>query len=492
VTTLGQLRLLRREPHFGRLYATRLVSQAADGALQLALASAVFFSPTESTDARGAATGITVLLLPYSMVGPFAGVLLDRWRRRRVLMVANLIRAAVVCVVAGLLASGPADPALYLAALAAISVNRFSMSGLAAALPHVVRSDLLVMANSVCTTSGYVATMLGGLVGLLVRALIGSALGGGAAAGNAGAALLAALAYLAAARIVAGYQDLDLLGPDQSVDLGQLRHALAGVFTEMAEGARYVWARRPAAYAMAAMGAHRFCYGLSTIATLLLYRNYFTDSGVFRAGLVGLGQVVCAGAIGAVAAAAATPAATARLGKPAWIVRLFAGGCAVELALGLPYTLPAWLAAALLLGFAAQAAKITVDTIVQQTIADGARGRVFALYDMAFNVSFIASAVLGAFLLPANGKSYVVLVGIAAGYGGIALSYRWASGRLPLIPPTRPSVPLSRSPAHAPRPSGAALPQPPHAAAGRAPSGPRAGAGTPDRPADRGGHPGPP
>ncbi|MEP6463524.1 MAG: MFS transporter [Frankiaceae bacterium] len=431
MTSLGQLRLLRREPHFGRLYATRLVSQGADGALQVALASAVFFNPTESTNARAAAAGFTVLLLPYSLVGPFAGVLLDRWRRQRVLMVANVLRAGIVCVVAGLLlGAGPSDPALYVGALAAISVNRFSLSGLSASLPHVVRSDLLVMANSVCTTSGYLATMLGGLAALLLRGVLGGTLGGGAATGNAGAALLAALAYLMAARIVVGYRDPDILGPDQSVVLGRLRHALLGVLAGMAEGARYVWAQRPVAYAVGAMGAHRFCYGISTIATLLLYRNYFTDSGIFRAGLVGLGQVIFAGGIGALVAAVVTPAATARVGKPTWIVALFALASVVEVALGLPYTMPALLAAALLLGFAAQAAKISVDTILQQTVEDRVRGRVFALYDMLFNLSFIASAILGAFVLPANGKSYGVLAAIAVGYAAIAATYGVATRRL--------------------------------------------------------------
>ncbi len=436
MTSLGQLRTLRREPHFPRLYATRLVSQGADGALQVAVASAVFFNPAESTNARAAAAGFTVLLLPYSVVGPFAGVLLDRWRRRRVLLIANVTRAAIVGGVAGvLLSAAAAGPALYVGALAAISVNRFALSGLSAALPQVVRSDLLVMANSVSTTSGYLATVAGGLVGLSVRGLFGHTLHGGAAGGNAGAALLAALGYLLAGRIVAGYRDRDILGPDQSVVLGSLRHALIGVLAGMADGARYVRARRPAAYAMAAMGAHRFCYGISTIATLLLYRNYFTDSGVLRAGLVGLGQVVAATGLGALVAAVLTPAVTARIGQPRWIVAVFGLAAVVEVALGLPYTMPALLAAAVLLGFVAQAAKITVDSILQQTVADRVRGRVFALYDMLFNVSFVASAILGAVLLPASGKSYLVLGAIAVGYVAIAGCYAVATRRLPASPP---------------------------------------------------------
>jgi len=57
------------------------------------LAGAVLFNPERAADPAAIAAGFTVLLLPYSFVGPFAGVLLDRWWRQRVLVRSNLIRA---------------------------------------------------------------------------------------------------------------------------------------------------------------------------------------------------------------------------------------------------------------------------------------------------------------------------------------------------------------------------------------------------------------
>jgi len=434
----AELRVLRREPHFGRLYATRLVSQAADGALQVSLASAVFFSPEHSTDARAAAAGFAVLLLPYSLVGPFAGVLIDRWPRQRMLMAANVVRAAIVCGVSGLLlAAGGTGIAFSVCALAAISVNRFYLAGLAASLPHVVRRDLLLVANSVSTTSGNLATLLGGLLGLGLQALSGAVLGTGTS--NATVALAAAGGFLLAARVVAGFTEPGLLGPDVLTVPDapvSLRAALGEVVVGVLAGARHVLSRRPAAYALAAIAAGRFLYGLSTIATLLLYRNYFTESGLFRAGLVGLGQVVIAGGVGVVLAATVTPSATQAIGKPAWITTLFASAALVEVAVGLPYTMPALLVAALLLGFVAQGVKISVDTTLQETVDDSVRGRVFAFYDTLFNVTFVAAAALGAVVLPATGKSVAVLGAIAVGYAGIALVYGVASRRLvaPIIP----------------------------------------------------------
>ncbi|MBC7372876.1 MAG: MFS transporter, partial [Frankiales bacterium] len=61
-----------------RLLAVRMLGQFADGLFQAALFSAVFFNPERATSAGEAAAGFATLLLPYSVVGPFAGVFLDR------------------------------------------------------------------------------------------------------------------------------------------------------------------------------------------------------------------------------------------------------------------------------------------------------------------------------------------------------------------------------------------------------------------------------
>src|SRR3954468_19121558 len=97
---------------FRWLFGTRLVSQCADGVFQSSLASAVFFNPDHQTDPKQAAAGFVVLLLPYSLVSPFAGVFLDRWRRQRVLVRANLVRVVFVVATGGfLLADAPRRPA---------------------------------------------------------------------------------------------------------------------------------------------------------------------------------------------------------------------------------------------------------------------------------------------------------------------------------------------------------------------------------------------
>src|SRR5262249_17755986 len=152
--------VLRRRD-FRRLYATRLTSQLSDGVFQIALASYVFFSPERQTTASKAAAAFAVLLLPYSVVGPFAGVFIHRWSRRQSLVWAPVLRAVLVSGVAALLVAGDDGAAFYLAALLVLGVNRFFLAALSAALPHVVLRPQLVMANSLAVTSGTVIAFVG-------------------------------------------------------------------------------------------------------------------------------------------------------------------------------------------------------------------------------------------------------------------------------------------------------------------------------------------
>ena len=78
------------------LLATRLLGQGSDGLLQASLGSFVLFSPERQATAARVAATFAVLLIPYSLIGPFAGVFLDRWSRVRVLVVANVARAVTV------------------------------------------------------------------------------------------------------------------------------------------------------------------------------------------------------------------------------------------------------------------------------------------------------------------------------------------------------------------------------------------------------------
>jgi MFS family permease len=431
---VGDAGSVLRSRDFRRLLSVRLVGQASDGVFQVALASYVLFSPERQTTAREIAAAFAVVLLPYSVLGPFAGVLLDRWRRRQVLVLANVLRAALAIGVAGLVATGVDGAPFYAGALAVLSVNRFVLAGLSASLPHVASMRDLVPANALSTTAGALTALLGAGAGVAIRELLG-----GGDEGSAGIVLVTASLYVTAG-LLALRLDRNLLGPDLLETPPQTREAVRHVARGLVDGIRHVWHRRAALLALAAITAHRFAYGISTVATILLYRNYFNARDDPDAGLAGLGIALAASGAGVLVAAIITPGATRRMGTTRWIVLLFTVAAIVQVVFGIPYTEPLLVVAAFLLGIVAQGTKICVDSIVQESVLDAYRGRVFAAYDMLFNVSFVGAAVFAAFVLPPSGKSYPVLFAIAAMYAVTALAYGLAARRpsarvLPASPP---------------------------------------------------------
>ncbi|WP_309230049.1 MULTISPECIES: MFS transporter [unclassified Blastococcus] len=395
--------LARRD--FRRLFATRLLAQFGDGVFQAALAGTVLFNPQRAADPLEVAAGFAVLLLPWSLLGPFAGVWLDRWSRRAVLLRANVLRAALVAVVAAVILGGVDGVPFYLAGLAVFSVNRFVLAALSAGLPHT--TDALVPANALSTTAGSIATVAGGGTALLLLPLTGSG-----DAGYAAIALAAALPYLAASAVVSGF-DRRYLGPDAGAEQPAARHVVAG----MVAGARYAWGLPRVAAALAAIGLHRVCFGLFTLMTLLLHRGPFEDAtGLVRGGLAGLGQLVAAIAAGSLLAAFVTPAAVRRAGRVRWTVGLLLVGGVAQVLLGLPFSPPAVLAGGFVLGLVGQGVKICVDATLQEDVEDDVRGRVFSVYDTLFNVAFVGAVVAAAFVLPESGRSVPVLLAIGAGY----------------------------------------------------------------------------
>jgi len=429
-TDTAALRDVVSVPDFRRLLRVRMVGQFADGLFQASLFSAVFFNPERATSAAQAASSFAILLLPYSVVGPFAGVFLDRWRRQRVLVMSNLTRAVLVVGFGGLLALlGATALPVQVLALVVISVDRFVLSCLSAALPHVVDPTRLVVANSLSGTLGGFAAILGGGAAVGLRSVVGE--------GDVGASrsTLAAAALYAACALLASVMQRDLLGPDTR-PAGHWREALAGVVRGVQQGAAHVREHGPAARGLAAISAHRFFYGLSFVATLLLY----TETGAIGRGFGGLAEVVVASGFGGLLAALVTPRATRSMGTQRWITIVFAAAAVVEVAFGVPYTHGAFLVAAAFLGFAAQASKICVDTLLQESVDDAFRGRVFSFYDTTFNASFVSAAGLAALLLPNDGKSYLVIGIVAGGYALTALVYGTASARRAASEPPEPVI----------------------------------------------------
>ncbi|MCZ0988152.1 MFS transporter [Streptomyces diastatochromogenes] len=406
------LRVLLRLRDFRRLLSVRLLSQGADGVYQVALAAYVVFSPEKQTSAAAIASAMAVLLLPYSLVGPFAGVLLDRWRRRQVLVYGNLLRALLAGATAVLMVSSVPDWLFYVSALCVTAVNRFVLAGLSAALPRVVDTERLVLANSLSPTAGTLAATAGGSLAFLVRLV--------ASGSDAAVVLLGASLYLCAALTSLSMAPA-LLGPDRVPAQPHLRTALADTARDLLAAVRHLAEprRREAVWALASMTLMRFCYGALLVLLLMLCR--YTLAATPDEGLRLLGLALGVSGAGFFAAAVVTPWAVGRLGPGRWIVVCSGAATILEPALGLPFATGPLMVAAFVLGLTTQGAKIATDTIVQSSVEDGFRGRIFSVYDVLFNVAFVGAAGVAALMLPPDGRSAVLVVLVALIYGAVAV-----------------------------------------------------------------------
>ncbi len=411
------LRRLWRHQLFRRLLAVRVATQSCDGLLQIALASYVLFSPERQPDARSIAVVLAITLLPFSVLGPFVGVVLDRVSRRQVLVVVDLSRSVLALGLAALVATGLRTPGIetlfYGGVLLAMSLNRFLLAALSASLPHTIDEDEYMVANSVVPTIGPAGAVIGVGVGTGLRLLLGRSMPDYSA--NAILFVVAAAGFVLSASLALriGRQQL---GPDAREYEGREPTKARDVLVGLAEAVWHLRQRRAAGLGLLTIGAHRVVYGIVTVATILVYRNYFHNLDQVDAALADLSLLVVITGAGFVAAAAITPPMTARLGVRRWLIGCLVASAVFQLLPGAVYAKAPLLVAAFLLGVTAQNIKICVDTLVQAHVDDDLKGRVFVLYDMVFNVALVLAAVIGAVILPANGKSVLVLVVLACCY----------------------------------------------------------------------------
>lgn len=396
-------------PEFGRLLAVRVGSQFGDGLFQAGLAGAILFNPDRAAEPWAIAASFAVLFLPYSLVGPSAGALLDRWDRRYVLVGANCVRLLLVTGVGVMLAIGAGDLPILAGALIVNGVTRFVTSGLSAALPHVVPREQVVTMNSVATAVGAAAAFFGANLMLVPRWLVG--------AGDTAAATVIFLvtAPVLLALLLALRFPPRILGPD---DTARAIHgsALYAVATGWLHGLRTVNSTPSVAGTLAGLAAHRVVFGINTLLMLVIVRHSDTHA------VAGLGiavAFVAATGTGSFLATVLTPGAVRRFGRFATANGALLAAAVIQMC-GAVLVQPVMLVCSLLLGAAGQVVKLCADTAMQIDVEDALRGHVFAVQDSLFWVSFVAAIAAAAAVIPADGHSpALVLVGAAVYVGGL-------------------------------------------------------------------------
>ncbi|MGE5719607.1 MAG: apolipoprotein N-acyltransferase, partial [Nocardioidaceae bacterium] len=312
---------------------------------------------------------LAVTLLPFSIVGPFAGVLIDRWSRRRVLVVMSWVRAALtVAAVATLVLRWQVGA--FAVVLLLLSTSRLVLAAKGAALPRTVKAHELVTANAISAVAG------------MSSAFVGAVVGAGFVERSAPAGcVVAGVLYLTAGAVFARLPDVG--GGDGGEVLRRVRRVLADVVAGLrALGVPDIG--RP----LAAVWLHRLLLGAGFVL-LVLVADSELDLGIsgYALALAVTGLAAFAGSVAAPVAARRRPPITLlplAFLPPAAAV--YVGGLTpnlVVLVIGIGVT-----------AFSFQLLKVLVDAVVGGASPDEVRGRVFSVYDVLYNVAFVAAGLL--------------------------------------------------------------------------------------------------
>jgi MFS family permease len=397
------------------------MGQLTDGIFQSSLASFLLFSPERQPDAQSAAVAFAVVLLPYSLVGPFVGTILDRVSRQRVILISNLFRAFTLIFIAGLIRNGATGVELTIFVLVAFGVNRLILAGLSAGLPLLLDTtgtegrNTLVSINATAVTGGTVFVVLGGGIGIGIRGLLEGSFDANQADGIL--VTVSAVCFL-----IAGLLALRI----KKEQLGPLPHevkkqSVRAAYQEMIDGFNFLRTIRDCFLGISATAVQRGGLTALTLMALLLNRNTFNNPADPEAGLAGFAFAITVAGIGITIGAVIAPFGVKRFGRHAWIRYSLYASAVLPMLLAFNQNEFFLVATGFFAGMAGQGVKVTNDALVQSKIADEFRGRVFAVYDVMVNGGIVSGAIIAAFVLPPDGVSALLPALIALSYVLVAL-----------------------------------------------------------------------
>ena len=393
---------------FTAMWLGQVVSSLGDRVHQVALVFLVAGATNYSPLALGVV--FAAMTVPTFLVGPMAGVLVDRWDRKRVMVGSDLIRAGIVCLIP--VASGIGVGIVIALVFALAAVSSFFRPARAAALPQVVPDADLLTANSAMWIADTVSDLVGYSLGGLFVAFLGSSL--------ALAFWIDGASYLASAALVAAVVIPPLVraGAGAAGEGVPEVPAQTSIRTEMAQGWRFLRAETVLlATTIQAVVAEYGIGALMALSPLLIASLVVggTDAaaayGFFEMAM-GLGLVVGGVVLGGLAA---------RLPKgPAIIVAFTAFGL-VLVAFALTGNLLVAMVLAAAFGLANAAFVVPSQTLFQQRTPGEMLGRVIAIRLAVVNgVLALSMATSGALAQAFGLRPVLAVCGVLTAVAGLA------------------------------------------------------------------------
>ena len=154
--------------NFFFLWLGQIISQIGDRLGQMALIAFVYLKAPGST--LEIAKILSFTIIPVFLIGPLAGVYVDRWDRRKTLYVCDFLRTILVLIIPLFLFYTKYMSPIYLIIFVVFCIGRFFIPAKLSIIPDLVENKDLLIANSLVNTTGMIAAILGfGVSGVLVE-----------------------------------------------------------------------------------------------------------------------------------------------------------------------------------------------------------------------------------------------------------------------------------------------------------------------------------
>ncbi len=167
---MARFREVLKNRDFLLLWLGQIISQVGDRLGQMALIAFVYLRAPGSS--LQIAKILSFTIIPVFIIGPLAGVYVDRWDRRRTMYTCDFLRSLLVFTIPLFLFYIKNLAPIYLIVFIAFSIGRFFVPAKLSIIPDLVDNKSLLVANTLINTSGMIAAVLGfGISGVIVEKL---------------------------------------------------------------------------------------------------------------------------------------------------------------------------------------------------------------------------------------------------------------------------------------------------------------------------------
>ena len=165
---MSRFREVLKNRNFFLLWLGQIISQLGDRLDQMALIAFVYLRAPGSTIEIAKILSFTII--PVFLIGPIAGVYVDRWDRRRTMCICDYLRAVLVFTIPFFLFYARSLVPIYVIIFLTFSIGRFFIPAKFSIVPDLVKKEDLLLANSLVNTTGMIAAIVGfGVSGIVVE-----------------------------------------------------------------------------------------------------------------------------------------------------------------------------------------------------------------------------------------------------------------------------------------------------------------------------------